>query len=252
MLISINSHTAFPVVKWSENLEADFHVLHQRLISEMTKERVPVKEFYQALTMLPIAFRKEYESPIQHTCILLAVKDIDDDSAVTHGIFLPFNPLFVFIDYNLLNHMISRFGSPELKSDMMVYIEEMQVFMKETTVGDLIDHWPGYEVSDLNYTKLRAKFEDDPKMYTLERLNTFRRRFCSQIRLSEFIFGLISLESAKSFFATWIIPTAVVPELTEAIQQLDEGFFRREHVVVMSVNEKQLYSSDTHAGVRKC
>jgi hypothetical protein len=33
--------------------------------------------------------------------------------------------------------------------------------MKETTVGDLIDLWPGCEVSDLNYGKFKAKFRDD-------------------------------------------------------------------------------------------
>ena len=174
--------------------------------------------------MLSIAFRNEYESTIQQK--LPAVKD-SGDGVVTSGVFLPLSPLFVFIDYDLLNHMISKFGSPELKSDMALYIKEMQVFMKETKVGDLIDHWPGYEVSDLNYTKLKAKFNGDPKTYMLERLNKFRRKFCSQVRLSVFIFGLISLESAGSFFATWIFPTAIAPELIEAIQNLMRVFIKK-------------------------
>ena len=59
------------------------------------------------------------------------------------------------------------------------------------------------------------------------------------------------MESAESFFATWIIPTAVTPEWIEAIQQLDEGFFRRDHVILMSVDEKQIYPCDAQAGVRK-
>ena len=155
----------------------------------MTERGIPVSEFFRTLTMLPIAFRNEYESTIQQK--LPAIKD-SGDGAVTSGVFLPFSPLFVFIDYDLLNH---KFGSTELKEDMESYIEDMQVFMRETTVGDLIDHWPGYEVSDLNYTKLKAKFNGDPKTYTLERLNKFRRKFCSQVRLSVFILGLISLES---------------------------------------------------------
>ena len=118
--------------------------------------RLPVSEFYRALAILPIAFRKEYESSIQQT--LSTVKDRDDCnvSVVTDSIFLLFSPLFVFIDYDLLNHMISKLGSAELKSVMALYIEDVKLFMKETTVGDLINHWPGCEVSDLNYTKLKA------------------------------------------------------------------------------------------------
>ena len=118
--------------------------------------------FYQALIILPFAFRREYERSIQQ--LLPAAKEIDGQSVITSSVFLLFNPLFAFIDYDLLNHMIVKFGSAELKSEMALYIEDVKIFMRETTVGDLIDHWPGgsCEVSDLNYAKLRAKFRDDP------------------------------------------------------------------------------------------
>ena len=149
--------------------------------------------------------------------------------------------------------MITKFGSAGLKSKMALYIEDVKVFMKETTVHDLIDHWGGCEVSDLNYGKLKAKFKDDPMTYTLERLNKFRRKFCSQVRLSEFIFCLISLESTESFFATWIIPAAIIPELSEAIQQLDKCFYEEEHIVSIFVDQKQLHPStarNSHDEVR--
>ena len=192
--------------------------------------------------MLPIAFRKEYERSIQQ--LLPSVKESSSQSVVTSGVFLPFSPLFVFIDYDLLNHMIMNFGSAELKSKMALYIKEVKIFMKETTVGDLIDHWPGCELeSNLNYAELKAKFRDDPMTYTLERLNKFRRRFCGQVRLSEFIFCLISLESTESFFATWIIPVAIIPELSETIKQLNKSFYEEEHIISIFVDQKQLYPS---------
>jgi N-acetylneuraminic acid mutarotase len=231
-------HTA-DLAQRIKRLETEFCGLYGELVSEVIKKRLPVDEFYRALTMLPIAFRIEYESSIQQ--MLSAAKESDGQSVVTSSVFLPFSPLFVFIDYDLLDHMITKFGSAELKRKMALYIEEVKLFMKETTVHDLIDHWPGCEVSDMNYEKLKAKFRDDPMTYTLERLNKFRRRFCSQVRLSEFIFCLISLESTESFFATWIIPAAIIPELSEAIKQLDEIFFREEHIISMFVDQKQLY-----------
>ena len=201
--------------------------------------------FYQALIILPFAFRREYERSIQQ--LLPAAKEIDGQSVITSSVFLLFNPLFAFIDYDLLNHMIVKFGSAELKSEMALYIEDVKIFMRETTVGDLIDHWPGREVTNLNYATLKAKFRDDPMTYTLERLNRFRRKFCSQVRLSEFIFCLISVESTESFFATWIIPAAIIPELSKAIHQLDKSFFEEEHIISMFVD---LYSSTASSSVR--
>ena len=195
--------------------------------------------FYRALITLPIAFRREYERSIQQS--LPAVEESDGQRVITSQVFLQFNPLFVFIDYDLLNHMIVKFGRAELKSEMALYIEEVKIFMRETIVGDLIDHWPGHEVPNLNYAKLKTKFRDDPMTYTLERLNKFRRRFCGQVRLSELIFCLISLELTESFFATWIIPAAIIPELSEAIQQLHESFFEEEHIISMFVDQKRLY-----------
>ena len=171
--------------------------------------------------MLPIAFRKEYESSIP-----TAVKESDGQGVVTSSTFLPFSPLFIFIDYDLLNHVIVKFGSVELKSKMALYIEDVKIFMRGTTVGDLIDHWPGCEVPDLTYAKLKAKFRDDPMTYTLERLNKFRRRFCGQVRLSEFIFCLISVESTEPFTLKSlcapdihgkILPSQVVPLASEGM-----------------------------------
>ena len=73
-------------------------------------------------------------------CLIIATSGpIDDGILAVSSAFLPFSPLFVFIDYDLLDHTL--------------YIEGIKVFMKETTVGDLIDHWGGCEVSDLSNTK---------------------------------------------------------------------------------------------------
>ena len=243
LLYYAHKHTHADLFQRIENLETKFHGLYQKLVSEVIKKRLPVDDFHQALAMLPIAFRKEYESSIQQ--ILSAAKESDGQGVVTSNAFLPFCPLFVFIDYDLLDYMIVKFGSVELKNKMALYIEDIKLFMKETKVGDLIDHWPGCEVSDLNYAKLKAKFTDDPMTYTLERLNKFRRRFCSQVRLSQFICCLISLESAESFFATWIIPAVIIPELSEMIKQLDKIFFKEEHIISLFVDQKQLYPSVT-------
>ena len=117
--------------------------------------------------------------------------------------------------------------------------------MRETTVGDLMDFWPGEENPHMNYSELKVKFSDDPRSYTLERLNNFRRKFCCKLRLSEFIFGLILLEAGESFYATWLVPSIVAPELRKAIEEIDESFYQEEHVLMISLDIELLYQSVT-------
>ena len=220
-----------------EALESQFDSLHQRLVAEITEnEALSGMELLRALTMLPISLRKEYESLIQQMLPTLDIK-----GSVTE-LFLRLGPLFRFIDYGLLNHLISKFGSAKLQEDMKLYTSKIQAFMRATTVADLMDYWPGDEQPHLNYSKLRAKFSDDPKTYTLERLNNFRRKFCSKVRLSEFIFGLIVLETGKSFFATWLVPTVVASDLRKAINEMDESFYLMEQVVMISLDDDVLYT----------
>ena len=228
-----------------KTLETEFDSLHQRLLSELTDGNVCSRdELLRAVNMLPVSVRNEYQSLIQQKLHELL------GSGTIFELLLHLSPLFTFIDYGLLDHLVLKFGSSKLQNDMQTYMSKIQVFMRETTVGDLIDYWPGGEESHIqNYSKLKAKFSDDPKMYTLERLNKFRRKFCSKVRLSDFIFGLIALEAGESFFATWIVPSIVSSELAKVISKIDESFYQMEHVVMISLNQTILYQVATMPGI---
>ena len=223
------------IAKHIDMLQGQFRGLHRRFRSELNERRVSVDDVLAELTLLPIEFCKEYESLIQQMLPVL------EESTRITTLFNRLNPLFTFIDYGLLQHLISTLGSTELKEDMTSYIDVVQEFMRGTTVGDVKNHWPGDEESHASFSKLRAKFKDDPRTYTLERLNNFRRKFCSRVRLSELVFGLISLEPSESFFVTWLIPTVVVTQLSKSIQQIERSFYESVHILSISVNEKQLY-----------
>lgn len=209
-------------------------------MSELTDGNICSREeLLRAVSMLPVSIRSEYQSLIQQKLRELL------GSGTIFELLLHLSPLFTFIDYGLLNHLILKFGSSKLQNDMQTYMSKLQIFMRETTVADLIDHWPGNEESHVYYSKLKAKFDDNPKTFTLERLNNFRRQFCSKVRLSDFIFGLIALEEGESFFVTWLVPTIVVSELTKAISNIDESFYQMEHVIMISLNQTVLYQVAT-------
>ena len=98
-----------------ETLDEQFRGLHSRLLKELTSGGVSVDDLLQALTLLPFAFSQQYESTIQSMLPNLKKEE------VVRKLFLRLNPLFTFIDFKLLQHLVSKFGSPELKKDMMSY-----------------------------------------------------------------------------------------------------------------------------------
>ena len=228
---------------WIKTLVEEFDCLHERLVNEISEGGTPVKQVLRALTRLPFTFRTEYESKIQSM-----LPEIEE-RRVIDNLFYRLNPLFTFIDYELLQHLISKFGSQELKREMASYTEKVQLFKKVTTIGELIDCWPGLEVPPIDYKRLRAKFADDPKSYTLEKLDSFRNRFYSKIRRSEFVTVsiLMLVESTNSFIAVWFIPTVAVQELIEAISQIDRTFFQTEQILELSLGERIMYQRSVAA-----
>lgn len=120
--------------------------------------------------------------------------------------------------------------------------------MSETTVAQLMDCWPGLEDPPANFSRLRVKFDEDPTHYTLKKLNKFRKKFCSHVRLSQFILLLIRVESG-SFFAMWCIPSVLVPELIQSITQISTGFYCYEHILSLSVDDKCIYHATAELNV---
>ena len=206
---------------------------------------VSVSNVLQSLTKLPLAIKDTYDCAIQEMLPNLERRE------TIHKLFLRLNPLFTFIDYELLKHLISSFGDTFLNKDMKGYIDEMKVFKRETTVGDLIEYWPGHKINEENdvlvYSRLKIKFGGDPKTYTLERLDKFRRKFCNELKLSECIsvFVLKLLESASSFYATWLIPSLIASDIAKAVTRVDNGFYLMERVVHVLLDERSLYITES-------
>ena len=113
--------------KWIEALIEQFDCLHERLVTEVSKGGISVGKVLRALTRLPLTFRTEYESKIQSMLPEL------EERRVIDNLFYRLNPLFTFIDYELLQHLISKFGSHELKLEMTSYTEKVQLFKKHIT-----------------------------------------------------------------------------------------------------------------------
>ena len=219
-----------------QELENSFKEIHKQLTAELMEKKVSVETLLQTLTLLPISCKNEYEATIQKL-----LPDVEGKKTIPELLFR-LNPLFTFIDYNLPEYLVSEFGSEELKSNMKLYVKEVAFFMKTTTVGELMHYWPGREICPEYFSILFTKISDDPKTYTLEKLNELRRSFCSMLRLSEVLFNLMRIEASSSFIVVWVIPNGVVSTVSEIFSRMDKSFFTTHHILKIILDKKQVYS----------
>ena len=227
-----------------DKLQEEFGSIQEQFIHELTSSRVSVDSVLQTLTTyLPFQLKNVYEREIQRKLSKLEKRKRIKE------LFYRLNPLYTFIDYELLQHMISKLGSIALKERMTSYVSSTSLFKSQTTVDDLITigcDWPVARKG--KYCKrLRIKLDCDPKTYTLEELDDFRRKHFIQLRLSHYIsFTLLSsLEQASSFYVVWLIPTEIAAEVIAAASLVDSSFYVEEGVVMVSLDGNMLYHAVT-------
>ena len=166
-------------IKRIEELEKFFGSLYDRTREEI-KDTDPISVL-QALVRLPMRLKNEYESAIFK--ILPSLKKAQS----TADLFLYLGPFFSFIDYGLLEHIVVRFCSMKLQGEMKQYGNNVRLFMKETTVHQLLDYWPGQHHVPFEFAFVKKELGKNLNRYSLEELDAFRTRICSEIKLSELI-----------------------------------------------------------------
>ena len=110
-------------------------------------------------------------------------------------LFYHLSPLVDFLGYGLLKYIIDEFGSNTLKNLVVSYSDDILVFLKKTTVKQLMNVWPGQQEPPPNFSKLRARINENPSTYTLYELDQLRKRFCSELKLTDIVLVLIGLET---------------------------------------------------------
>ena len=203
-----------------EDFEDRFRKLHKEILCQLINSGIDTNTVVYSLTLLPMRLRKEYQKPFEG----YLPSFYEASKCSINDLFFHLNPLFTFLDYGLLQHIIKLFGNDALKEDVSTYCNDLQVFMKQTTVKELIDCLHGQRETPPNFEVLKAKTGEDASKCTLDGINTLRKRFCAEVRVSEVVFCLIALEDSNSFIISWLVHSVLVPDLIEAARKVEESF----------------------------
>ena len=238
-------HESVDIASKIENLEDQFDSLRTRIMLELSANPdMTVQTLLAKLTGLPLSLRKEYESSIENR-ILPRMRN----KTQVNELFILLNPLMSFIDYGLIEYVIKKFGSDGLKRDMRSYCSEMILFMKETTIKQLINHLPGETETPPKFSLIEAKIGEDASKCTLEQLNRFRKRYCSEVKLSKIIFHLVAVVESNSFIVRWLVPSAIVDDIMKSARNVDQSFYQENKLASLTLDGMWLHMSEAELEV---
>ena len=226
------------------NLEKRFNQHLRQLQMELNNKDISVQMLRNSLTELPTSQKFENDRAItERLPKLRKAKSVEE-------FFLLLGLLVHFIDYHLVKHYISTFGSESLMADIFSYEQEVKTFMKETKVGEVMRYWPGQNSSSRDFKKLWVKIRDDPETYTLKELNELRNKHCAKLKFSAILSAIVDITPADSFYAVWSVPTMAVDDVRRGIQRLGRVFYEPEHIDMIILGDKLVYLSNQTEKVR--
>ena len=226
-----------------ERFEDRFRILQNELRRQLIDSKTDTSTLLNCLTLLPIKLKKEYEMQIKEL-----LPSCSNEQRVDR-LFFHLNPLLSFIDYGLLEYIVKLFGNDGLIADMKAYSGDMQIFMKETTIKQLIDHLPGQADVPPKFSLIKAKIGKNASECTLEQLNTIRKRYCSEVKLSEIVSHLVAVVESNSFIVRWLVPSILAYDVMKYTRNIDQSFYQECKIMSFTLDGMWLYVSETEIDV---
>ena len=155
-----------------------------------------------------------------------------------------------FLNFDLLEHVISKFGGEDLKHKMECYKCELQSFRKATRLCDFIDCWPvqGETPPETDLKEFVAKMKHNWENCTLEDLETLKGVITRKFFMPEFAIKLKKIMEG-SIVITWLIPAPLVTALQEAVKTTSSDFFLEHKIETITIDRKVCHPSPSRKHV---
>ena len=215
----------------------------QEEICELVEEKtLKIGRVKQSITRLPNEIKSEHDRFLEK--VTDPDKRILQKCADVEQLFFYLNTYWSCFNYSLIDHLIKKHGSPNLKDKMQKYAEDMKQFRNRTVVKTFAQVWIGEPnaVPEGKFTILTAKLKKDSAHCTLEELDTLRKEFCAAYHLSESALMLYHC-SPGSVIIEWLLPEQLTRELMSTIKEITiEVFCISRKIGYLFVGDQKVYS----------
>ena len=216
-------------------LEARYDDLSYVIQTELEEKQTQVKRFRHTLTNLPLEIKHDHCQYIQEH--LREIENIDNIECLFHHL----NLYWSFLDYSLLEHIIKRHGSKELKTKMRIYVKDITEFRKKTTLSQLSGYWSERVSLPPHFSQLTIKLDKDPTKCTVdELLLRFKTSLCKDLSLPQY--SLVLVRTGEGCLTTvWHIPASL--EAHFRITNFQPSFIGRHGILQLKLNQISLFEA---------
>ena len=208
-----------------------FESLALSCLCELEETQLGLRKFRTSLMLLPASIKHEHTAFLKENLpTFLKAENLEE-------IFMHLNLYWSFIDCSLLDYIIDRFCSPDLKKEMHEYKSELGEFRRVTTIGQVIGSWPGRVNPPPSFTEFTSTLDRDASTFTLEELEELRVKICDEFSLSNFILMFRGVVKG-SLVITWLVPSSIVATLQDALltkAKSESPFFHENAIVSISI-----------------
>ena len=210
-----------------------------QLVDKVQEEHnIPLQRLKRCITLLPASTKDQHIAFIREN--LSEIKE----SKCMEDIFLLLNLYWDFLNYTLLEHIVTEFGNNDTKAAMAKYVCELVAFRKATKLSEFITHWRCTGKVPPDMSRLVIKMEKDWSNCTLEDVEQFRGTLTQKLLLPSFAVLLRDAEQGCISF-TWLIPSSVMKILSKDIHNIKLDWFKEHHIERLAIDGQDLYSSAT-------
>ena len=135
------------------------------------------------------------------------VMQIDTETTLDE-LWMRLSSYWNFLNFDLLEHVISNFDSEDLKHKMESYKHDLQSFRNSTRLCDFIDYWPASKepFPAMDFKRLSVALDWDWNSCTLEDLDRLEGSLTSTLNMPKFAFLLKDIKhEGRITFITWLI-----------------------------------------------
>ena len=155
-----------------------------------------------------------------------------------------------FLNFDLLEHIVSMFGDENLKTTMEIYKRDLQYFREVTRLCDFISCWPvrGQTPPEIELREFVAKMNHDWDNCTLENLDTLKGVITRKFFLPKFALRLQEIKEG-CIAITWLIPAPFAKGLQKAVESTSSEFFKEQMIETITIDGQYCYPSPTRTSV---
>ena len=213
--------------------ESTFGNLVDKACGEV-KGKVEPHILLSRVTCLPVSARTQHRSFIKTNLTNIP------PPVTFENIWSILNLYWDFLNYGLLEHVINKCGSEELKQKMQEYVDKLSTFKQTTRLCDFIESWPCRDDGppEDRLKKVVVKMKHEWSQCTLQDVESFKKALVHKFFLPEFDIILQNVERG-CVCVTWLTSPSIATLLQQNLANIETEFFKKHGINAVTIEPQE-------------